>query len=96
MGARESIGNGFRCKYCHQQKSGGGATRLKIHLAGKGKGTTYCNSVPPDVRDLFKRELDRIKAAGARRKSEKSTRVEAARVIYHDLIGDANEEEQME
>ncbi len=92
----ESMAPGWRCKYCHQRKGGGGATRLKIHLAGKEKGVTYCNSVPPDVREFFRRELDRIKDAGDTRQSERARRVEAAGVNYCDLTGDADEEEQME
>lgn len=92
----EDFAPGWRCKYCHQRKKGGGATRLKMHLGHKGKGVTYCNSVPPDVREFFCRELDRIKDAGDQRKSDSGRRVEAARVNYYDLTGDADEEEQME
>ena len=29
----EKRGNGWKCNYCHQQRNGGGATRLKEHLA---------------------------------------------------------------
>ncbi|XP_066162205.1 uncharacterized protein [Oryza sativa Japonica Group] len=92
----ENIPPGWRCKYCHTKRGGGGATRLKQHLAARGKGVTYCNSVPPDVREFFCRELDRIKDAGDQRKSDSGRRVEAARVNYYDLTGDADEEEQME
>ncbi|BAS97541.1 Os06g0328650, partial [Oryza sativa Japonica Group] len=51
----ENIRPGWRCKYCHTKRGGGGATQLKQHLATRGKGVTYCNSVPPDVREFFKR-----------------------------------------
>jgi hypothetical protein len=33
----EKIGIGFKCKYCRIQKDGGEATRLKEHLAHRGK-----------------------------------------------------------
>jgi hypothetical protein len=92
----EDFAPGWRCKYCHQRKKGGGATRLKMHLGHKGKGVTYCNSVPPDVRDFFKRELERIKQTGDKRQNDSNRRVEAAGVNYYDLTGDADEEEQME
>ena len=32
----ENLYPGWRCNYCHAQKGGGGATRLKQHLAGRG------------------------------------------------------------
>ena len=32
----ENLYPGWRCNYCHTQKGGGGATRLKQHLAGRG------------------------------------------------------------
>jgi hypothetical protein len=31
------IGQGFRCKYCHEGKSGGSATRFKEYLAHRGR-----------------------------------------------------------
>ena len=39
-----------RCKYCNTQKAGGGATRLKQHLAGRGVEVVHYRNVPPDVR----------------------------------------------
>jgi len=51
---------GFRCKYCLREKKGGGATRFKEHLAGRGRQVVHCDHVPVEVRDYFRRELDRI------------------------------------
>src|SRR6266498_2658660 len=51
---------GFRCKYCLREKKGGGATRFKEHLAGRGRQVVHCDHVPIDVRDFFRRDLDRI------------------------------------
>jgi len=42
----EKVGNGWKCKYCHEQRNGGGATRLKEHLAQRGKDAKDCPSVP--------------------------------------------------
>jgi hypothetical protein len=33
----ENISSGFRCKYCHEGKSGGGAIGFKEHLPHQGK-----------------------------------------------------------
>src|SRR6266508_1324329 len=51
---------GFWCKYYHKEKKGGGATRFKEHLAGRGRQVVHCDHVPVEVRDYFRRELDRI------------------------------------
>ena len=50
---------GFRCKYCKAVKRGGGAIRFKQHLAHHGSSVLGCPHVPTDVRDYFRRELDR-------------------------------------
>src|SRR6266542_1073463 len=50
----------FWCKYCRKEKKGGGATRFKEHLAGRGHEVVHCDHVPVEVRDYFRRELDRI------------------------------------
>ena len=57
----EKVGNGWKCKYCHEQRNGGGATRLKEHLAQRGKDAKDCHSVPHEVKTFFNRELDRIR-----------------------------------
>ena len=57
----EKRGNGWKYNYCHQQRNGGGATRLKEHLAQRGKDAKDCPSVPLEVKTFFNRELDRIR-----------------------------------
>jgi hypothetical protein len=54
---------GWRCKYCNTQKGGGGATRLKQHLANCRVEVVHCRHVPPNVGDYFQRDLDRAKKA---------------------------------
>jgi hypothetical protein len=49
----EKVGVGFICKYCRETKSEGGGTRLKEHLAHRGKNVKKCPSVPPDIKDLW-------------------------------------------
>ena len=66
----EKRGNGWKCNYCHQQRNGGGATRLKEHLAQRGKDAKDCPSVPLEVKTFFNRELDRIR--GKRMERERS------------------------
>jgi hypothetical protein len=46
---RENLFPGFKCKYCLKEFQGGGATRLKEHLAGKGGNIFRCNKCPPDI-----------------------------------------------
>ena len=58
---------GWRCSYCRTQKGGGGATRLKQHLAGRGTEVVHCRNVPPDVREFFQRDIERAKKATADR-----------------------------
>jgi hypothetical protein len=40
---------------------GGGATRLKEHLAGKSGNVARCTKCPPDIREYFLRELQRVR-----------------------------------
>jgi hypothetical protein len=69
---------GWRCKYCGTHKSGGGATRLKQHLAGRGTEVVHCQSVPPEVKAYFQREIERTKKANADRQRERLRREEVA------------------
>jgi hypothetical protein len=39
---RENLFSGFKCKYCVKEFHGGGATRLKEHLAGKSGNVLQC------------------------------------------------------
>jgi hypothetical protein len=57
----ENIYPGFVYKYCKYSKKGGGVTRFKQHLAGRGNNVKHCSCVPPDIHDYFWRELDRTK-----------------------------------
>ena len=74
----EKLYPGWRCNYCRTQKGGGGATRLKQHLAGRRAEVVHCRNVPPDVREFFQRELDRAKKATADRARERLRRQKAA------------------
>ena len=89
----ENLYPGWRCKYCHTAKSGGGATRLKHHLAGRGSDVVHCQHVPHEVRDYFRRELDRTKKAGHDRARKKLQREEAAAAT--DYVYDSHEEEHI-
>ena len=64
----------WRCNYCRTQKGGGGATRFKQHLAGRGAEMVYCRNVPPDVREFFQRDIERAKKATADRARERLRR----------------------
>jgi len=57
----EKVGAGFKCKYCRETKSGGGGTRLKEHLAHRGKNVKKCPSVPPDIKAYFQLDIDKTK-----------------------------------
>jgi len=48
------VKGGFKCNYCGREKSGGGATRFKQHLAHRGSDVADCPSVPPDVKAYFR------------------------------------------
>jgi hypothetical protein len=56
----ENLFPGFKCMYCLKEFRGGGATRLKEHLVGKGENISRCNKCPPDIRNYL-RELQRIR-----------------------------------
>jgi hypothetical protein len=51
----------FKCKYCVKEFRGGGATRLKEHLTGKSGNVVQCTKCPPDIRNYFLRELQRVR-----------------------------------
>ncbi|TVU06934.1 hypothetical protein EJB05_46970, partial [Eragrostis curvula] len=67
----ESKRAGFVCKYCKLERKGGGVTRLKQHLAGRGNNVVHCTLCPNKVRDYFRRELDRTKERSKHRAREK-------------------------
>jgi hypothetical protein len=49
----DNLALGWRCNYCGMQKSGGGSTRFKQHLAARGSSVLHCSRVPPPVREYF-------------------------------------------
>jgi hypothetical protein len=57
---RENLFSGFKCKYCVKEFCGGGAIRLKEHLAGECGNIAWCTKCPPDIWDYFLRELQRV------------------------------------
>ena len=67
----ENFYPGWRCKYCNTQKAGGGATRLKQHLAHRGAEVVHCRNVPPDVREYFQRDIEKARKATAERARER-------------------------
>jgi hypothetical protein len=56
----ENLFSGFKCKYCVKGFHGGGATRLKEHLAGKSENIAWCTKCPPDIWEYLLRELQRV------------------------------------
>ena len=87
----ENLYPGWRCNYCRTQKGGGGATRLKQHLAGRGAEVVHCRNVPLDVRDFFQRDIDRAKKATADRARERLRREKSA--AEENYPGDEKDEE---
>jgi hypothetical protein len=73
-----NLAPGWRCNYCGMQKSGGGSTRLKQHLGARGSSVLHCNSVPPDVREYFQRDIERTKKATNERARQRLAREDAA------------------
>ena len=87
----ENLYLGWRCNYCHTQKGGGGATRLKQHLAGRGAQVIHCRNVPPNVREYFQRDIERAKKATADRARERLRRQKAA--VEENNPGEEEDEE---
>jgi hypothetical protein len=58
---RENLFPEFKCKYCVKEFRGGGATRLKEHLAGKSGNVAQCTKCPHYIRNYFLRELQRVR-----------------------------------
>src|SRR6266540_3470346 len=77
---------GFWCKYYRKEKKGGRATRFKEHLAGRGREVVHCDHVPVEVRDYFRRELDRIQGRKKAIAEEKYRKEHAA--CHIDLTSD--------
>jgi hypothetical protein len=49
---------------------------LKEHLAGKCENISRCNKCPPDIRNYFLRELQRIRERKKAKKDERFHRVQ--------------------
>ncbi|PWZ32124.1 hypothetical protein Zm00014a_031254 [Zea mays] len=80
----EKVGAGFKCKYCRETKSGGGGTRLKEHLAHRGKNVKKCPSVPPDIKAYFQLDIDKTKEKKSSRFRQQLRADEAARTHFGD------------
>ena len=80
----EKVGAGFKCKYCRETKSGGGGTRLKEHLAHRGKNVKKCPSVPPDIKIYFQLDIDKTKEKKSSRFRQQLRADEAARTHFGD------------
>jgi hypothetical protein len=76
---REKVGAGFKCKYCRETKSGGGGTRLKEHLAHRGKNVKKCPSVPLGIKAYFQLDIDKTKEKKRSRFRQQLRADEAAR-----------------
>jgi NADH:ubiquinone oxidoreductase subunit len=79
----ENLAPGWRCNYCHTEKGGGGSTRLKQHLAGRGAEVVHCNHVPPEVRQYFQRELDKTRQRTTDRARERLAQERVAQEGNH-------------
>jgi hypothetical protein len=80
----ENLFPGFKCIYCLREFRGGGATRLNMHLAGKGGNISRCNKCPPDIRNYFLRELQRIRERKKAKKEERFYRVQSTMPLFDD------------
>jgi hypothetical protein len=52
---------GFKYKYCVKKFCEGGATKLKVHLAGQSGNVAWCTKCPPNIYNYFLRELQRVR-----------------------------------
>jgi hypothetical protein len=68
--------SGFKCKYCVKEFHGVGATRLKEHLARKNGNIAWCIKCPPDIREYFLRELQRVRERNKAINDERLYRVQ--------------------
>ncbi|TVU08732.1 hypothetical protein EJB05_42144, partial [Eragrostis curvula] len=60
-------------------RKGGGATRFKEHLAGRGSNVVHCMFVPKDVCEYYQREIDRTKERTKERRRDKIRAEDIAR-----------------
>jgi hypothetical protein len=92
----QHAGVGFTCNYCGCTKRGGGATRFKHHLIARESNVKHFGSVAPNVRDYFRRDLDR--SAQNRRASKRQSilreEVAAEGNVVHNINSDNDEKLQ--
>ncbi|KAK3130342.1 hypothetical protein QOZ80_6BG0492250 [Eleusine coracana subsp. coracana] len=86
----ENIYPGLTCKYCKTRKKEGGVTRFKQHSAERGSNVVSYNHVPHDVRDYFRRELDRT---ADKRRSRQQERLRREKITVEGNVDDEDEEE---
>ncbi|XP_051227163.1 uncharacterized protein [Lolium perenne] len=88
----EKLGAGFRCKYCSTARKGGGATRLRQHLAGRRGHVAACTQVPPQVRKAMRISLRNLKQ---RKNATKDYRTRMEEAVLHTMAcsDDDNERE---
>jgi hypothetical protein len=78
----EKLGVGFRCKYCSTARKGGGATRLRQHLAGRRGHVAACTQVPPQVRKAMRISLRNLKQ---RKNALKDCRTRMEEAVQHNI-----------
>jgi hypothetical protein len=76
----ENLFPGFKCMYCLREFQGGGAT----HLTGKGGNISRCNKCPPDIRNYFLHELQRIRERKKAKKEERFYRLQSTMPLFDD------------
>ncbi|GJN09869.1 hypothetical protein PR202_ga27916 [Eleusine coracana subsp. coracana] len=84
---------GCSCKYCRISRKGSDANQFKHHLAGRCGNVIHCSNVPPDIRNYYRRELDRIVARKKDIQRDNLRREEVARGgdVVHDINDDEDE-----
>jgi hypothetical protein len=90
----QHVGAGFTCNYCGCTKRGDGATRFKHHLAACGSNMKHCGSVPSNIRDYFRCDLDRTSENRRARQQQSLLREEvgAEGNVVHNIDSDNDEE----
>jgi hypothetical protein len=83
----ENLFPGFKCKYCVKEFRGGGATRLKEHLAEKSGNVVRCTKCPPDIQNYFLCELQRVRERKKAINDERLHRVQST-------IPESNDEDE--
>jgi len=91
----ENLYPGFKCNYCLKSWRGAGCTRLKEHLAGRSGNVAPCSRTPPDVREYFRRELQRIRDRKKTIDENRRNKVQSA-TPYIDLVDNENEDEVLQ